>query len=138
MKFSYFEFEIINSNRKIYRPAVRLFLKNGKKLIYSLGVIDSGADCTILPIELAGELDLKLDAKKKTSFIGAGKNPFTVYPSPIEIKHVIRQNGFRDLEWSSKVYFAESQPSILLGNKGFLEHFKVTLDGTKRELEITK
>lgn len=138
MKFPYFEFETVDTRKKIYRPAVRLFFKNENKFIYSLGIIDSGADYTILPIEYAGELGLKLDVKKKTSFIGAGKNPFTVYPSPKEIQHVIRQNGFRNIEWKSIVYFAEGQPTILLGNKGFLELFKITLDGTKRELEITK
>lgn len=137
MKFAYVEFAITN-RRKLYRPALRLLLKNGKHFAYVLGVIDSGADYTILPIELAGDLGIKLDVKKKTSFVGAGKNLFTVYPSTVKLNHIIRQSGFRNLEWNAAVYFAESQPGILLGHKGFLEHFRVTLDGIKREVEILK
>lgn len=137
MKFSYSQFPGLD-NKSVYRPSIPMFFKYASYFVYTEGFIDSGSDYTILPLEFAGELHLKLDTSKKTEFVGAGKNPFVVYPSPVKIKHVIRQNGFRNLEWESKVYFAESQPGILLGNSGFLDHFRVTLDGIKKEVEITK
>ncbi len=136
MKFSYSQFPGLNSE-SVYRPSIPIFFKYQSYFIYTEGIIDSGADYTILPLELAGELHLELDPSTKTKFIGAGKNPFVVYPSSVKIKHMIRQSGFRNLEWESKVYFAESQPAILLGHHGFLDHFRVTLDGRKREVEIT-
>lgn len=49
---------------------------------------------------------------------------------------LLRQGGFRSIQWKTKVFFAESQPGILLGQKGFLERFKVILDGQKKEVEI--
>ncbi|MDP2643157.1 MAG: hypothetical protein Q8P62_04930 [Candidatus Peregrinibacteria bacterium] len=135
MKFSYSQFPGLDGE-SVYRPSIRIFLKYQNRFIFTEGFVDSGADYTILPLEFAGELGLKLDVNAKTKFIGAGKNPFVVYPSKVKIKHVIRQSGFRNLEWESKVYFAESQPGILLGNCGFLDHFRVILDGLKKEIEI--
>lgn len=136
MKFKYSEY-ISSDGSKIFRPTVPIIFKNKLKFIHTEAIIDSGADFTILPIEMAGILDIKLNLRTKTTFHGAGSNPFNVYPSPIEIEHILRQDGFRSIQWKTRVFFAESQPAILLGQKGFLEKFKTTLDGQKRETEIS-
>lgn len=136
MKFKYSEY-IGSNGSKIFRPTVSIIFKNKSRFINTEAIIDSGADFTILPIEIAGILDVKLDPRNKKTFHGAGSNPFTVYPSPFEIEHILRQDGFRAIRWKTKVFFAESQPAILLGQKGFLERFKVTLDGRKKELVIS-
>lgn len=136
MKFKYSEYSGANKI-KIFRPTVPILFKNKSKFILTEAIIDSGADFTILPIEIAGILGIKLDAHKKTIFYAAGSNPFSVYRSPESIEHVLRQSGFRQITWKSKVYFAESQPGILLGHKGFLENFKIILDGKRKELEIS-
>lgn len=135
MKFKYSEYIGPNST-KLFRPTVPIIFKNRSKFIQTEAIIDSGSDFTILPIEMAGILDIKLNINTKTTFYGAGNNLFTVYPSPENIEHILRQNKFRSIKWETKVFFAESQPGILLGHKGFLEKFKVTLDGKKKELEI--
>lgn len=124
--------------KSIYRPSISIMFKRGSRFILLEALVDSGADHTILPIEIAGELDLKLDKRTKSIFYGAGGNPFTVYRSQVKLECIIRQAGFRSYNWKSFVYFAESQPTILLGNKGFLDQFKVTLNGIKREVEIKK
>lgn len=135
MIFKYSEYEETNG-KKVYRPEIPIMFKNGKNFIFLGAVIDSGADYIILPIETAGSLNLKLEKKDKTEFYGAGKNAFTVYKSPREIEYIIRQNGFRNISEKTIVYFAESQPTILLGNHGFLQKLKVTLNGPKKEVEI--
>lgn len=135
MKFKYSQYPAPNG-KSIYRASVPILFKHGSSIFYTEGIIDSGADYTILPIEVAGELNIKLESKKKATFLGAGSNPFTVYESPVKIQHLLRQNGFRSIQWESIVYFAESQPGVLLGNFGFLDRLKVTLDGTKKEVEI--
>lgn len=137
MKFKYSEYSSANKV-KIYRPTVPILFRNKSKFILTEAIIDSGADFTILPIELAGALEIKLNPRQKKTFFGAGSNPFTVYHSSESIEHILRQSGFRPITWKSKVYFAESQPGILLGYKGFLENFKVILDGKRRELEISR
>lgn len=136
MKFKYSEY-IAADNIKIFRPTIPIIFKNRSKLIQTEAIIDSGADFTILPIEVAGILDIKLDAHEKKVFHGAGSNPFSVYPSPVNVEHILRQGGFRTITWRKKVFFAESQPAILLGHKGFLEKFRIILDGRRKEVEIS-
>lgn len=135
MKFKYSEYQDEKIG-KLFRPTLPIVFKYNQKFICTEALIDSGADFTILPIEIAGVLNIKLDGSTKMDFHGAGNNSFTVYPSQVRIEHLIRQDGFRPLVWKTAVYFAESQPAILLGNRGFLENFKVTLDGKKKETEI--
>ena len=55
MKFKYSEY-IGGNNVKIFRPTVPIVFKNNSKFIQTEAVIDSGADFTILPIEIAGIL----------------------------------------------------------------------------------
>lgn len=135
MKFKYSQHPLPGGD-SIYRPTIPILLKLKSKFIFVEAVVDSGADFTILPIEIAGILDIVLQKKDKKIFLGAGNNSFSVYRSPEPISHLIRQDGHRPLKWESKVYFAESQPAILLGNIGFLENFRVVLDGKNKYLEI--
>lgn len=135
MKFKYSEY-IGPRNSRIFRPTVPIVFRNKSKIISTEAIIDSGADFTILPIEMAGFLGITLNVHKKAVFHGAGGNPFTVYHSPVEIEHILRQAGFRPIRWKTKVFFAELQPGILLGHKGFLERFRVVLDGKRREVEV--
>ncbi len=137
MKFKYSEYTSANKI-KIFRPTVPILFKNKSKLILTEAIVDSGADFTILPIEMAGVLGLKLEAREKRTFYGAGSSPFSVYRSSEKIEHMLRQSGFRTITWKTEVYFAESQPGILLGYKGFLEDFKIVLDGKKKELEVNQ
>lgn len=137
MIFKYSEYQEPNGG-KLYRPEIPILFKNGKNFVFLGAVIDSGADYIILPIEMAGQLKLKLESKDKTEFFGAGKNPFTVYKSPSEVEYIIRKNGFRNITHKTIVYFAESQPTILLGNHGFLQKLKVILNGPKKEVEIVE
>lgn len=137
MIFKYSEYPGLKG-KSIYRPEIPILFKNGKSFIILGALIDSGADYIILPIETADSLKLKLEKRDKTEFYGAGKNPFTVYKSPKEVEYLIRQNGFRSIKAKTTVYFAESQPVILLGHHGFLQKLKVVLHGPKKEVEITE
>jgi len=80
---------------------------------------------------------LLADYETKTEFYAAGGNRFPVYKSPMEIEYIIRKDGFRNITHKTTVYFAESQPAALLGDHGFLQKLKITLNGPKKEIEIT-
>ena len=133
MNFEYSEY-VGPDGKTLYRPAIPIMFKNGKYYILVRAIIDSGADFTILPIETAKQLDVKLD--KKTVFYAAGGNQFSVYKSPIELAYLVRKIGFRSITHKTIVYFAESQTTILLGNHGFLDHLRITLNGPKKRIEI--
>lgn len=120
----------------IYRPTIPIVLKYRTNFILVEALVDSGADQTILPVEIATTLNIPLDASSVTSFLGAGGNSFEVYRSQVLVQHILRAPGFRPIQWGTKVYFTQSQPTILLGQDGFLNRFRVTLDGIKKQIEI--
>lgn len=101
-----------------------------------LPLIDSGSDWTILPLEVAEVLGLEVKSKSKTEFNAAGGGTFSVYKSSHAIEHILSQTGFRDFKWKSHVCFSVSQPTILLGQIGFLDRFKVILNGMQKTTEI--
>lgn len=135
MKFKYSEY-LFNDGSTLSRPTISITFKYKSKFLPMEALIDSGADFTILPIEIADILNVALDSKSEKTFQGAGGNPFDVYFSSVAVEHILEQTGFRQIKWKTKVFFAKDQPTVLLGQKGFLERFKVTLDGRKKEVEV--
>lgn len=135
MKFQYTEFLGVAEER-IFRPIIEVgFSANGKKIPMQC-LIDSGSDYTILPIEAAGIFKFSLSDQPQYRMAGAGNNTFTIYKSPVELEIFFKRKGFREIKHKSFVYFAESEPIGLLGFKGFLENYRVKLDGKNREIEI--
>lgn len=135
--FPYIEFLGLAEDR-VFRPMIPVTFRANGEDFNSYSLIDSGADYTILPIEIAGRLKLDLGSQLSYSILGAGGNRFTIYKSPIEIEHIIKKKGFREIKWSSTVFFAESGSTIMLGQSGFLNRFKVVLNGKNKEIEIVQ
>lgn len=139
MLFKYSQYPASNQPGDfIYRPTVDIIFKYNQQFILVEALVDSGSDWTILPLEVADVLGIPVTSNNKTEFNAAGGNTFMVYQPPYMIEHILRQPGFRPFKWKSKVCFAVSQPTILLGQVGFLDRFKVTLNGIKKQLEISK
>ena len=135
--FPYVEFLGLAEDR-VFRPMIPVTFKANKKELKTYSLIDSGADYTVLPIEVAGALNLNISNQPRYDILGAGGETFTIYKSPIEIVHSIQKQGFREIKWKSFVYFAESGSTILLGQNGFLNRFKVILNGQNKEVEIMR
>jgi len=135
MKFPYVEFLGLAEDR-VFRPMIPVTFKANNKEFKTYSLIDSGADYSVLPIEIASIFNLQLSDQPRYNILGAGGNSFQIYKSPIEIEHIIQKIGFRAIQWKSYVYFAESGSTILLGQNGFLNQLKVTLNGKNKEVEI--
>ncbi len=137
MNFPFIEFVGLSEDR-VFRPMIPVTFKADKEAFKAYALVDSGADYSILPIEIAGILNLDLSNQPRFDILGAGGSTFRVYKSPIELEHSIQKRGFREIRWQDTVYFAESGSTILLGQNGFFKHLKVTLDGKNREIQISK
>lgn len=135
--FPYVEFLGLAEER-IYRPMIPVTFKANEQEFKTYSLIDSGADYSILPIEIAGTLKLDISSQPRYSILGAGGSSFTIYKSPEEIEHSIQKRGFRDIQWKSFVYFSESGSTILLGQNGFLNKLKVTFNGKNKQVEIVQ
>ncbi len=135
MKFPYVEFLGLAEER-IFRPMIPVTFRVGKTSFRSYALVDSGSDYTILPIEIAGKFNFKLSDQLQYHVQGAGGNSFKIYRSPVALMHILEKEGFRDIKWSSHVYFAVGCTALLLGQKGFLDQLQVRLNGHKKEIEI--
>lgn len=133
MDFPYVEFRGLIEER-IFRPMAPVSFSVNGKSFNSYCLIDSGADYTILPIEAAKMLNLKLTHDESYQMQGAGGNVFKIYKSPVEIDCRIEKRGYRSVHWKSPLYFSESGSLTLLGHKGFFEFCNVNLKAEKREL----
>ncbi|HLD71352.1 MAG TPA: hypothetical protein VI873_01910 [Candidatus Peribacteraceae bacterium] len=137
MIFPYTEYTLFDG-RKILRPTLPVRLKFGRREIPIIdALVDTGADQTLLPLAFASEFGFQFDPiEDKIDWQGAGGHSFPVYKSPEPIEICIDTKGFRPKYWKATVYFTLQQPTILLGHKGFLEHFDLTFRGSKKVLEV--
>lgn len=135
MNFPYVE-DLGLEEERIFRPMLPVTFRANGVSFKSYALVDSGSDYTILPIEVAGILNLKLSTNRQFNLQAAGGNMFRIYKSPEKVEQAIEKKGFRPRKFSSYVYFAESGSVILLGQKGFLDQLNVKLKGSERELEI--
>ena len=88
MKFKYSEY-LFDDGSTISRPTISITFQHKFESISMEALIDSGADFTILPIEIANILEIDLDSAAKKTFQGAGGNPFHVYPSAVAVEHIL-------------------------------------------------
>ena len=82
--FPYVEFLGLAEDR-VFRPIIPVVFRANGEEFKSYSLIDSGADYSILPIEIAGKFKLDLASQPRYSILGAGGNSFTIYKSPVEI-----------------------------------------------------
>lgn len=126
-----------SKERVQYRPTVPVIFRHGKTRIpIAHAIVDTGADYTLLPLQLANEFGFTFDLKKGELWNGAGGGTFRVYRAPEAIDCVIQKNGFAPLQWKSIVHFTLEQPTILLGHRGCLEYFNLSFYGKKKELHM--
>lgn len=137
MNFPFTEFLGLAEDR-VFRPLIPITFKSNNKSFDGYALIDSSSDYNILPVKVAKSLGLDLSGQPSYSILAAGGKTFMLYKSPTEINHIIKKRGCKFIKWKSFVYFSESDGYILLGESGFLNEFKVTFDGKKREIEISE
>lgn len=135
MNFPFTEFMGFAEDR-VFRPMIPIAFEANNKSFDGYAVIDSGSDYNVLPVQIANSLGLDLSCEPRYRISAANGGTFTVYKSPIAIDHLIKKRDHKTIKWKSFVYFSESVDGILLGESGFVNKFKVTLNGKNREIEI--
>lgn len=115
----------------IKRPIIPIFLKSKTSFIFYHALIDSGADYCIFSSDIADLLNIKLSLKKKVKFFGVGKEEVKGIWEEIEIR-------IGNVMYPTKIIFAEISDfgHGILGQKGFFDHFDVTLSYQKQLIEI--
>ena len=99
-------------------------------------IVDTGADVTILPMEVNDLLGVELDTDHAIEMFSAGGGRFTAIPSAAKITYSLEHSGFRPINWKGTVFFAPRQPMILLGQFECLSRLSLTLDAPNRKIIV--
>jgi hypothetical protein len=136
VKFPYYKFPNKDPNKKsIERPCIKATINYNSASVSLIVLVDSGADYCVMDKDIADflELDLQDGELDVTGGLG-GKGTKVYYFDNIYINiggvEVKTKCGFVD----GKV--VGGQIAGVLGRQGFFEKFKVTIDETKKEIEL--
>jgi len=135
-----------HQKRERFLPWIRFGIfnpKNKSKILYPVGLVDSGSDITIVDHEFAKELGIEIKKGPKIKVYGVGGGKIEVWFSPVGF--VIEDNNNQPVIYQDLVGFTyESFPltmpqqTAILGTIGFFRHFKVTFDYPRRILVESK
>lgn len=115
------------------RPIIPVLLEQGGRRRLAHGLLDTGADVTLLPYRLALMLGVSLG---QTARIGTATGQSVSYrlgTVTLEIRSLTDT-----IRWRAAVGFTAAPLSIpLFGDEGFLEFFRSDFDGELREADLT-
>ncbi|MDO8590973.1 MAG: retropepsin-like aspartic protease, partial [bacterium] len=101
--------------------------------VNALGLIDSGADTTLMNLQYAKVLGIDLDPANKKEFVGIGDSRVNCFLSAVtmKLKHF-------DVPITTPVAFTDS-PSvdILLGQEDFFECFRIKFEKDHDKFELS-
>ena len=131
-----FDYTLYEGNRM---PLVPVVFKHKNSRLPPIGaLVDTGATHTILPLEIATELDISVDLEDRLESQVAGGGLCFIYPSPVPIGYLLRDSaGHSEYQWHGQVFFAPGQPLVLLGHHQCLEKFDLTFKGPEKTVEMT-
>lgn len=140
LRFPYGQYEVEPTPSQpeqtiVYRPVIpiRITGNNGTAVFY--GLLDTGADETLLPSKIADLVGIKVDESQASTVMSASGEMKVAYGKVmIEVGHGKQRYG-----WRATVGIVQ-QPwqEALLGHIGFLRYFDATFMGAKREIKLKR
>lgn len=136
MKFKYTS--TLTSDTKghlLKRPVLKLELTTtGGRKIYPIGLVDSGADLTLVNIQYAKELGIDVSALKEKSMRGIDEGTVTTFLATFPIKPV---------ELGEEIivpacYVDSKNVDVLIGQEGFFDAYKIKFEKDHDTFEITR
>jgi len=114
------------------RPYLNIFLRSGFATTSPVyGLVDSGADYSIFPASFAETLKLNLADGKPWNFRGTTGSLQIAYLFPVEMSVWDADNQALAFRFETEVSFCDDfkfPGGALLGQAGFLSHFKSTFE----------
>lgn len=134
--FRYKKIERPNPFPAIHLPVIPITLIGKDEAIEVMGLLDSGADYSLIPKEIAEVIGMNL--KKNPEPIGGINGECDAINSDIRIKV---QRGHESYTFLVNAYVIDSLDDdfpVLIGRDGFFEQFKITFDESKRNISLKK
>jgi hypothetical protein len=122
----------------VFRPQIRVWIEGPARIAQVVGLVDTGADVTLLPRRLGDLLAVTLDEGSTSPVAGLAGVGIDVSTGMVRWHLGEDRTG---PSWSSRVGFVSyadpNDEAIILGHAGFLEYFVATFDGRARHLDLT-
>lgn len=140
MKFSYRAYEVEPTAAQpniafVYRPVIPFRIIGSAAAVICYGLLDSGADETILPRAMADLVGIHVDTKQ-TSVATSASGEMTVAYGDATLEVGKGKGRYR---WRTTVGVVD-QPwqEAILGHAGFLHYFDALLSWGKSEIRLTR
>lgn len=117
------------------RPEVTVVIHGSHASKSYVGLVDTGADYTLVPVAVAESLGIAMFEN-----LGADAESFGGHALQTRYGRVVFElpDEQRRLKWEAMALFHESEnETLLLGHVGFLHYFTATFDGMRMELTLT-
>jgi hypothetical protein len=116
------------------RPIVTVSLMSPTGYDLQDALVDSGADDTVFPEDVAIHLGLDLSNAPVGEASGVGSTAIQLRFAPIELRLT---DGREFRQWTAVVGFSPRIKQSLLGYAGCLQYFTAKFDGDLEEVELT-
>jgi hypothetical protein len=116
----------------IYRPMVRIRISGPKAGEDVSGLLDTGADDVLIPRVFMDLLGVEAIPGGRATIGTAGRGTAAVEFGTVDLE--LRASG-RAHRWPARVGFHDGW-AVLLGHKGFMEHFTATFNGRQRRVTL--
>jgi hypothetical protein len=136
MNFTYKKIPVVDLTKHqvvdyVYRPIIKIGIKGRITVDYEV-LIDSGADDSVFPEELAQIAGIELDKSSYREFKGLGGGSVRGYRNRNIM--ILNLGGH---EFSADFYFCKGFVGYgILGQKGFFNRFRVRFLYSKKRIEI--
>ena len=116
-------------------PSIPITLIGEKESVDLIALVDSGADISVIPKEIAEVLGLKLEGEIEPAF-GVGGTVPTIQ-TQVNVR-VGRQHEDYRFSMPIKVIMSDYDLPPLLGRKGFFQEFIITFDERKEKVQLKR
>jgi hypothetical protein len=117
----------------VYRPAIPLWIFGPTGEAFSLALVDSGADETILAGSLLRSLGVVIAPGDRGDLRAANDRPLPVLYGSVDLQV---GRGRRSHRWTARVGFSPRLERSILGRSGCLDRLIVTFDGPRRRVTV--
>lgn len=121
-------------NTEVKTPSIPILL-NGKEKFETLGLLDSGADVSAVPLAIAEILGLDLSKEKNFAYGIGGKVNSVESNMNITVE---RGHEHYTFQIPVKVILDDYEFPVLLGRVGFFDKFVISFDEGKERVSLKK